>query len=373
MKILFTWHSLVEPQYQIILNYLSRNNCEVTAICPTKWTEGGERLKLINPLEANHLKIEPLRIIFHDRIKVFFYPEFFKLAKLIKNFKPEVIHIFEEPYSLVVFQFILLTKILRLRPKILIQSFENIFFVQPFPFSLLEKFNLSMTTALITVPGEGKKIWRDKGFDKEIFRLAVGVDHTLFRKTNGKRTNEVTIGFIGRLIKEKGVYLLLNVFIELVKRGLFVQLIFVGEGREKKELKEIVKSNRLSNQVNFINRIENKKLPEFLSQEVDILVLPSLTTEKWKEQFGRVLIEAMACEVAVVGSSSGEIPEVIGGGGIIFPENNADSLLSALKLLVLNKNLREELGKKGRKRVLENYTWEGTTEQLLKVYKDVSI
>ena len=59
---------------------------------------------------------------------------------------------------------------------------------------------------------------------------------------------------------------------------------------------------------------------------LDVLVLPSLTTPSWKEQFGRVLQEAMACAIPVVGSDSGEIPHVIGDAGLVTPEGDAAAL-----------------------------------------------
>jgi glycosyltransferase involved in cell wall biosynthesis len=88
----------------------------------------------------------------------------------------------------------------------------------------------------------------------------------------------------------------------------------------------------------------------------DIFILPSETMPYWKEQFGHVLVEAMACENVVVGSSSAEIPNVIGDAGFIFPEKNDEALASILARLVEHDQLRKEFAQKGRKRVLEHFT-----------------
>jgi len=83
---------------------------------------------------------------------------------------------------------------------------------------------------------------------------------------------------------------------------------------------------------------------------MDVLVLPSKTMPTWKEQFGRVLIEAMACQVSVIGSSSGAIPEVIGKAGLVFKEGNAADLRAKIEQLKSSPKVRKELAQKGYRR-----------------------
>jgi glycosyltransferase involved in cell wall biosynthesis len=100
-------------------------------------------------------------------------------------------------------------------------------------------------------------------------------------------------------------------------------------------------------------------------------VLPSLTRPNWIEKFGRVLIEAMACGVPVVGSNSGEIPNVIGEAGLIFKEGDPDDLRDKLDLLLSDKDLRNNLGKLGRERTVENYAWKSIARQTIKLYEQL--
>ena len=96
-------------------------------------------------------------------------------------------------------------------------------------------------------------------------------------------------------------------------------------------------------------------MPAFYNT-LDALVVPSRTLPHWKEQFGRVLVEAMACGVPVVGSNSGEIPYVIGDAGLVFPEDDAEALAGILWQLASDPQLRAELRQRGRARVLTHYT-----------------
>jgi glycosyltransferase involved in cell wall biosynthesis len=102
---------------------------------------------------------------------------------------------------------------------------------------------------------------------------------------------------------------------------------------------------------------------------LDVFVLPSRTTGNWKEQFGRVLIESMACQVPVIGSDSGEIPHVIGDAGLVFPEGDALALAAHLQKLADSKALREELAAKGLERVTQHYTQLQIARQHLKLYR----
>jgi len=103
-------------------------------------------------------------------------------------------------------------------------------------------------------------------------------------------------------------------------------------------------------------------------RRLDALALPSRTTPSWKEQFGRVLIEAMSCGVPVVGSSSGEIPRVIGDGGLVYPEGDIAALAAALRRLAETPALHAEMGRRGRARVLEHYTQSSLARQYYKIY-----
>jgi glycosyltransferase involved in cell wall biosynthesis len=105
--------------------------------------------------------------------------------------------------------------------------------------------------------------------------------------------------------------------------------------------------------------------------ELDLFVMPTETTDRIREQFGRVLVEAMASGVPVIGSTCGAIPEVIGDAGLVFPERDASALAAAIKRLLTNVGLRERLTTLGRARVEQNYSWNVVAEKTYEFFQEV--
>lgn len=376
MRILFTWHAAVEPQYRKLFRELALSGHELTVITPTSWFESG-RLQSVSAEESDGYRLIPLKIVFRDRLKAFFYPEVGKVISVLRGFRPDIVHIFEEPYTLSCFQFTALSRLFCPGVKIVVESFENISMRQGFPFSSVEKYTLKRADSLVAIPAEGESLWEDKGYRKKIIRVPVGLDEKLFRKTDGTvagyefldAKKGVRIAYVGRLTRDKGVDLLLEAFASLSGLSVRTELLVVGSG-EKDYFKGLAAGLGLGDSVRFVDAVPSELLPALYSK-TDILVLPSRTTAGWKEQFGRVLVEAMACGSVVVGSDSGEIPFVIGDAGIVFREGDMEGLAVALKRLVADERLRRSFSEAGRKRVLENFTWEKVAKKLIKVYDDL--
>jgi glycosyltransferase involved in cell wall biosynthesis len=179
------------------------------------------------------------------------------------------------------------------------------------------------------------------------------------------RADVPTLGFVGRLVPEKGADLVIRALARLPVR---VQLEIVGEGTERTRLELLAAQLGVRDRVIFRGSVPAALMPEALNR-FDLLVVPSRTRRNWKEQFGRVIIEAMACGVPVVGSSSGEIPHVIGDPSLIFPEDDVEALARLLATLLANPERLRELGETGRRRVLAHYTQRRIAEQYYAVYQ----
>jgi glycosyltransferase involved in cell wall biosynthesis len=149
------------------------------------------------------------------------------------------------------------------------------------------------------------------------------------------------------------------------------RLRLVGNGPLADALAGRAAAHGLDQRVSIEAGVPSLQVPEKM-RALDVLVLPSLTRPNWKEQFGRVLIEAMACGVAVVGSDSGEIPNVIGDAGLIVPEGDVAALADALRRLAADLELRRTLGRRGRERALAYFTQAEVARKTVEVYRQVA-
>jgi glycosyltransferase involved in cell wall biosynthesis len=134
-------------------------------------------------------------------------------------------------------------------------------------------------------------------------------------------------------------------------------------------LEQLADELRIAPRVTFC-ALEYEEVPGFL-REIDVLVLPSRTTATWREQFGRVLIEAMATGTPVVGSSSGSIPSVIGDAGVVFPEGDHSALAVLIERLLGDRDLWLDMRRRGLARA-GGYTWQTVVEQTTRVYDRVT-
>ena len=379
MKILISWHAAVEPSYRKLFSELALQGAEIKLIVPYEWTEGG-RLVAFQHDKTDRYDISALNTIFTNRIRGFFYPGVKRLWKEIADFKPDIIHIMEEPFSFAAAEFMLLAKIAVPECKVVLFSFENIDFPQRFPYSKLQNFNLKNADAMVVVPEEGVKLWKNRGFRNDIFHIPVGIDTELFHRVSAdkmleslksvgiERGNTFKIGYVGRIAKEKGIDALIEAVDKLREKGKQCFLYIVGSGNYTDILTKKVATTGIKDQVKFMTALKQEELPAFYSL-MDILVLPSHTTQSWKEQFGRVLVEAMVCEVPVIGSSSGEIPNVISDVGLVFPEGDEKALSNCIERLMDDEALREEFALKGKERVITHYSWKAVAKEYIKMYK----
>ena len=363
MKVLIIWKALVSAAYHRKLKELAKfKDVELTLIVPTKWHNTS-----LEKEYCKDCKIIPTKIVMSGYNHFHWYPG---LEEYVRQIRPDIFHIEEEHYSFVTFQAIRLAK--KYNIECLFVTWQNIYKKYPFPFSWLERDNLKNADYAIAGNESISNILVRKGFDKErISLIPLGTDTLLFRKMDSTelrsrlRLEVFTIGYLGRLVEEKGILDLLKAVSRI--RSNF-NLLMIGSGKLKHRINSEGMRLGISEQIRFIDNIPSSQIPNYLNC-MDCIVLPSRTTKKWKEQFGRVLTEAMSCEVPVVGSDCGEIPNVLGDCGLIFKEGCVDDLSSKIKLLLNNKDLRMELSKKGRQRVLDNFTQEIVARETYKIYQ----
>jgi glycosyltransferase involved in cell wall biosynthesis len=286
-----------------------------------------------------------------------------QLMKLLKNFQPQIIDLENEPFNAGTFQLVFYSKFFSPHSKIVLHASQHQYKNYPPPFNLFEKYTLKHADAILVRNSMAKDVLEQKGYKGRLEIITHGVDTEAFKPQNMSTQNKDTkpvIGYVGSLVEQKGINHIFK-----AARDLQCKILIVGDGPEKENLSKL--SRDLQIDVQFEPAASHKQVADYMNR-MDIFVLPSLTRPNWVEKFGRVLIEAMASGVPIVGSSSGEIPHVIAQAGLIFKEGDTNDLREKLVLLLSNKDLRKHLGKLGRERTVQNYSWKSIAEQTVNIY-----
>lgn len=362
MKVVIVSKALVRGTYQRVLEELVRlHDVELTVISPPSWKEG----KSVLPLERRftrgyELLVTP--IVFNGRYHLHFYP---RLAGLLRKLQPELVHVDEEPYNLATW--LALRAARGCGARRLFYTWQNIYRTLPLPFAAIEQANYDLADGAIAANADAEAVLRRKGFKPPIWIIPPGVDPELYRPALPGSGDEFRVGYIGRLVPEKGVDLLLRACRSLAGAW---RLAIVGEGEQRGALERLADELGERDRVSFSGSVASTEVADLL-HDLDVVVLPSRSLPNWREQFGRILMEAMACEIPVVGSTCGEIPQVIGDAGLVFPEGDANALTTCLVTLQSDPELRRRLGQAGRARVLERFTHRNVAEHTLIVYRAI--
>jgi glycogen(starch) synthase len=151
-------------------------------------------------------------------------------------------------------------------------------------------------------------------------------------------TRDKTIVFVGRLVSDKGVDLLLQALKLLQRDGFSPDLTIVGSGPEEGNLRKLSAQLGLDRQVTFAGQQSGNSLARTLNRH-RVLAVPS----RWAEPFGIVVLEGIACGCVVVGSQNGGLKEAIGPCGLTFENGNVAALASQLQRLINEPDTRATL------------------------------
>lgn len=218
--------------------------------------------------------------------------------------------------------------------------------------------------------------------EKRIRVVPVGIDTDRFKPADAdpdirKKFNvtdeDVVVLFIGRLTKEKGIYdLLYATRLMAAEPGLeHVKIVIVGNGPEKENILRTIHTLGIEANVRIVGGFSYELMPK-LYNAADIFILPSIPMPFWQEQFGMVLVEAMASGLPVITTLSGSIPEVVGDSAILVQPNDLLSIYREIKRLALDTSLRKDYSRRSRNRALEQYHIETIAGKIESVYKELA-
>ena len=293
-------------------------------------------------------------------------------ASLLDSTRPDVIHIVGEAAYLSTYQ------VLRMRRRrwpdvpVTLYAAQNVVTRFPFPFPLLEQRAYRQVTCAFPITPTAHDVLRTKGFRAHARLVPLGVDTQLFQPRERPGPRPFTVGFVGRLEPHKGIGDLLQ-----AGRRLDCDLLFVGAGSMTPDVEREVAAR--PGRVELHPWVSHDDLPGLLAR-TDVLALPSVeviqrNVAPWiaiplREQFGRVLVEAMACGVPVVGSDVGEIPYVIDTAGLVFPAGDAAALTDRLAQIRDDAVMARKLGRAGYERA-QQFGWVRIADRMCEIWQSL--
>ena len=285
----------------------------------------------------------------------------------------DLVHCWEEPYVAAAAQVAAWTPV---KVPLVFATFQNIDKRYPPPFSWFERYVAGRADGLVAFGQTMLEVARTHGFVPRRTRvIPIGVDTVRFaphaavragiRASFGWDDGTPVVGFVGRFVPEKGLELLTSVLGGLRRPW---RALFVGSGPLDAPLRQWAAP--FGDRVQIAATVAHDAVPDWLNA-MDVLCAPSQTTRTWREQFGRMLIEAFAVGLPVIASDSGEIPHVVGDAGIVLPERDAAAWTTTLDALLCDANRRTALGHAARARAVSVYDWRVVARQHVRFFEQV--
>jgi glycosyltransferase involved in cell wall biosynthesis len=342
---------------------------DVTAVGPSRF-HGDFGWHTLQPRAAEACVVAPVQAYFSRRVHFMLYGS--GLAKLLRE-PWDLVHCWEEPYVASAAQ--VAHSVGRDTP-VVFATFQNIAKRYPPPFNAIEHYTRARAAGIIAFGRTAFEIAAARGPSRTPMRvIAPGVDVGLFRPDPEARARvwnrygwadgPPVVGFLGRFVEEKGCRLLMHALDRLEEPW---RALFVGSGPLESDIRAW--SSGYGDRVRVETSVSHDDVPSFLNA-MDVLCAPSQTTKRWREQFGRMLIEAFACGVPVIASDSGEIPYVIDDAGLLVSENDVGAWTLGISRLIANRTLRADLARRGRLRAESSFAWPVVARQHLDFFEEV--
>lgn len=377
---LWIWHAAVVAEYRKPLAVLARlYPClDLTLLIPRRWPErAGQWVPAEPSPPGSGYRVLTGWTTLTGLYYLYYFPGLvFRLLRM----RPDVVYCYEEAHTLLAAAVLLILRLFMPRTRVLLYAAQNIVKRYPWPFRMFERFCFRRADGILACGETVAGTLRSKGYGGPLHVVGLPTDTTAFapgdalraegRARLGLPDDALVVGYAGKLVEEKGIRTLMRAFGQVAARHTGAHLVLAGGGPLKEEVERTAHEMGLGGRVHLAGVIHNADLPAYMNA-LDVFVLPSETRRNWREQFGRVAVEAMSCGVPVVGSDSGEIPAVLGRAGVVFPEGQAGELAARLDALLSSPAERERLAKAGREWVLECFSTERVAEQHFSIYRDL--
>lgn len=372
MTLLVVSHPCVTPVNQAFYAEVERQTgWDLTLVGPASW-EGEYGTRTLERWPAFEGDLRPIPVWFSGNVPLHVYRSLF--VSLLREVAPDAIFLHHEPYAAATAQVFLANR-LSVQCPIGFFTWQNIEKTYPFPFRRLERMVYRQADYAVSGSESARAVLRRKGYAGSVSLIPAGINPERYAHSDStpdaltRDDASVLIGFVGRIVEEKGLDTFLDALAQI--RPLPWHFVLIGEGDFTDALQQQAERLGLRDRLTVLGYVDHAKIPRYLST-LDLVVLPSETQPNWKEQFGRILIESMAAGTPVLGSDSGEIPHLIErtGGGRSFAEGDPDACAAVLAEMIRDESLRNRLGTQGRDSVLDHYTHETLARSFIETIKD---
>lgn len=360
---------------------------DLTVLAPDRWVENYRtvRFRADRALALDGYRIRAGSVVWPGYENRGFFVS--GLAGALREARPDILHLWEEPYSLFALQALRLRALWAKGSRALFFSSDNLTRAGRYPYRpswlyrRIEQYAFRQCDVGTAVSEEVVEVLRAKGYRGRIEVVPHGIDledfqgHTAAPADRNGRLGPrgPVIGYVGRMLRQKGVDTLIRAFAALPssRAAAGPSLAIIGDGPDQAEFVALARSLGIGDRVRFLAGVPHGEVAS-LYRGIDVLVVPSRTTPKWKEQFGRVIIEGMAAGCVLIGSSSGAIPSVIGDAGLVVPEGDSPALAQAIARVLGDPTLTASLREQAQERVRRRYTWTAIVGSLVELYQRIA-
>lgn len=369
-RLLTIGHSYCVAANRRLAHELARTGeWDVTVVGPARF-KGDFRTHEMVREPGERCTIEPVPVYGAARVHTMVYG--WRLRHLLQG-PWDLVHCWEEPYVASAAQVAAWTPA---RVPFIVSTFQNIDKRYPPPFRWFEQYTRSRADGLVAFGRTVFDVAAARGYSMARARIIPpGVDTTRFapngearqrlRASLGWDDDVPVVGFLGRFVPEKGLRLLTEVLDRLHQPW---RALLVGSGPLEADLRRWAR--RYGSRVVLATTVDHDAVPGWLAA-MDVLCAPSQTTGRWREQFGRMIIEAFASGVPVVASDSGEIPHVVADAGIVVPEADTQAWVRELGMLLDEPARRAALGARGRARAQREYEWSAVAQRQAQYFRHI--
>src|SRR5215472_11258810 len=347
----------------------ARQDLDLHLVVPARWQEFGRRM-VADPPNDPGLNVHVLPIRFPHAGPMNWYLHFYPgLNRLVSELRPDVIHLWEEPWSAVALQ----ASLLKGEAALVMEVDQNILKRLPPPFEWIRRHVLRRTDFVLARSPDAAAVVQARGYQGPVRSIGYGVDRQTFAVGRSPvaaqtGTKPLRIGYVGRIVEEKGLDDALDA---LALTDSPVALAIMGEGPYEGRLRRRAAELGLADRVEMRGWGPPAEVASFL-HGIDVLILLTRTSSSVVEQFGRVIVEAQSCGIPVIGSSCGAIPSVVGAGGWIVPERSPEKLASLLDRIANDRDSLRAKAQLAQRNVSTRFTYEVVADDLATAWTEAA-